>query len=307
MCGSGDSHEQLFPACSRLDLYKHYTGLDLREMFPPNNGRDKSLVDSWNWDLYLSTAEKLYKAGYPVGLPMGQTADSIDWVSMAFRSFGSVFIDEEDNIKIDSDETRMALEFMKKIMSLNPPDVYAWDDAGNNKWLISGRGSSIFNPPSAWAVAVRDNPKVAEQCWSHDVPRGPRGRFTAYNAQMYGIWNFSKNKQAAKNLIMHLSEREQVQQLVAASHGYDIPAFQSFRDFDTWAKEQPPAGTLYNYPLRGDNESDVVGYPARPDVASQIAAQTLAPLMVAKVTAGGERFDSAIKWAEHELEAYLRT
>jgi hypothetical protein len=40
---------------------------------------------------------------------------------------------------------------------------------------------------------------------------------------MYGIWNFSKNKEAAKNLIMHLSEREQVQQLVAAAHGYDIP------------------------------------------------------------------------------------
>jgi Bacterial extracellular solute-binding protein len=218
----------LFPACSRLDLYKQYTDLDLRKMFPPNNERDKSLADSWNWDLYLSTAEKLFKAGYPVGLPMEQTADRIDWVSMAFRSFGSVFIDEEDNIKINSDETRMALEFMKKIMSLSPPDVYAWDDAGNNKWLISGRGSSIFNPPSAWAVAVRDNPKVAEQCWSHDVPRGPRGRFTAYNVQIYGIWNFSKNKEAAKNLIMHLSEREQVQQLVAASHGYDIPPFLSF-------------------------------------------------------------------------------
>jgi hypothetical protein len=195
---------------------------------------------------------------------------------------------------------------VKKLLAVNPPEVYAWDDAGNNKWLISGKGSSIFNPPSAWAVALRDSPKVAEQCWHHDIPRGPKGRFAPYNVQVYGIWEFSKNKGAAKALVTHLSQREQVQQLVSASHGYDIPAFQSFANFDTWAKEGPPQGTLYNYPLRGDNASDVVGYPARPDVASQITEQVVQPLMVAKVTAGGESFDNAIKWAASELESYLR-
>jgi hypothetical protein len=275
-------------------------------MFPAAPRRDQALVDAWDWNLYLSSAEKLFKAGYPVGLPMGQTADTYDWISVLFRSFGSVFVDEKDNIKVDSDETRVALEYVKKLLAVNPPEVYAWDDAGNNKWLISGKGSSIFNPPSAWAVAVRDNPKVAEQCWHHDIPRGPKGRFAPYNVQVYGIWEFSKNKGAAKALVTHLSQREQVQQLVSASHGYDIPAFQSFANFDTWAKEGPPQGTLYNYPLRGDNASDVVGYPARPDVASQITEQVVQPLMVAKVTAGGESFDSAIKWAASELESYLR-
>ena len=296
----------LFPAVSRLDLYQQHTGLDLKKMFPAAPSRDQALADTWDWHLYLSSAEKLFKAGYPVGLPMGQTADTYDWISVLFRSFGSVFVDEKDNIKVDSDETRVALEYVKKLLAVNPPEVYAWDDAGNNKWLISGKGSSIFNPPSAWAVAVRDSPKVAEQCWHHDIPRGPKGRFAPYNVQVYGIWEFSKNKGAAKALITHLSQREQVQQLVSASHGYDIPAFQSFANFDTWAKEGPPQGTLYNYPLRGDNASDVVGYPARPDVASQITEQVVQPLMVAKVTAGGESFDSAIKWAASELESYLR-
>src|SRR3984893_13465828 len=102
---------QVKPCCSRIDLYKQYCDLDIVKMFPADESkRDKALVDSWTWDLYLSTAEKLFKAGYPVGLPMGQTSDAIDWVGALFRSYGSVFIDEKDNILVDSGETRATLE-----------------------------------------------------------------------------------------------------------------------------------------------------------------------------------------------------
>ncbi len=30
--------------------------------------------DKWTWDIYLDCAQKLHKAGFPVGLPMGQTS-----------------------------------------------------------------------------------------------------------------------------------------------------------------------------------------------------------------------------------------
>ena len=63
-------------------------------------------METWNWDLYLKTAEQLFKGGYPVGLPMGQTSDAVDWVGALFRGFGSVFIDEKDKITVDSAETR---------------------------------------------------------------------------------------------------------------------------------------------------------------------------------------------------------
>ena len=108
-----------------------------------------------------------------------------------------------------------------------PADVFAWDDASNNKWLISGKGALIMNPPSAWAVAVRDAPKIAELCWTHPSPKGPKGRFDPGNPNFWAIWSFSANKAAAKSLLMDLSQRASVEQLVAASHGYDIPPFQS--------------------------------------------------------------------------------
>ena len=190
---------QVKPCCSRFDLYKQHAGIDLRDMFPADESKyDKAKTDKWTWDAYVESAQKLHKAGFPVGLPMGQTSDAVDWVGGLFNAYGVVFVDAKDNIKINSDETRQAMEIARKIMEASPPEVYAWDDAGNNRWLISGKGSGIMNPPSAWAVAKRDNPKVAEQCWTHPVPKGPKGRFVGQLPQFYGLWKFSKNKPAAQ-------------------------------------------------------------------------------------------------------------
>jgi hypothetical protein len=298
---------QIKPCCSRLDLYKQHAGLDLREMFPADEAQyDKAKTDQWNWDLYLTSAEKLFKAGYPVGLTMGQTSDAVDWVGALFNSYGVVMVDAKDNIKIDSDETRQALEYLKKLMAANPPEVYAWDDAGNNRWLISGKGSGIMNPPSAWAVAKRDNPSVAANCWTHPIPRGPKGRLVGQLPQFYGLWKFSSNKSAAKDLLLYISQRDAVGQLVAASFGYDLPSFKSLHNFDTWKTVEPPLGTVYSYPPRGDEQTSIAGAPARSDVGAQIYNQAINTVMVAKLTQGGEKPDDVIKWAERELEGTLR-
>src|SRR5581483_6570247 len=113
-------------------------------------------------------------------------------------------------------------------------------------------------------------PKFAAQCWTHDMPRGPRGRYAPYLPFFYGLWSFSKNKSAAREFLMFISEKEQARKLVAASNGYDLPSFKSFYDFDTWKIVEPPRGTVFNYPPRGDEEFNISGYPARPDVAAQI-------------------------------------
>ena len=90
-----------------------------------------------------------------------------------------------------------------------PPNFPSWDDGSNKKWPVSGKGALIINPPSAWAVAKRDAPKIAEQLWSHGMPAGPKGRFAPFIPQYWTIWNFSKNKAAAKSLLAHVSHRRQ--------------------------------------------------------------------------------------------------
>jgi ABC-type glycerol-3-phosphate transport system substrate-binding protein len=298
---------QVKPCCSRFDLYKEHAGIDVRDMFPADEAKyDKAKTEQWTWDLYLTSAQKLFKAGFPVGLPMGQSSDAVDWVGAMFNSFGVVMVDGKDNIRVNSDETRQAMEFLKKLMAVNPPEVYAWDDAGNNRWLISGKGSGIMNPPSAWAVAKRDNPKVAENCWTHPTPRGPKGRFVGQLPQFYGVWGFSKNKTAAKDLLLHLSQKESIAKLVQASSGYDLPSFKSMYDLDTWKTVDPPLGTVYSYPPRGDEQTSIAGAPARSEVGAQIYNQAINTVMVAKFTQGNEKLDDVIKWAENELEGTLR-
>jgi ABC-type glycerol-3-phosphate transport system substrate-binding protein len=187
-----------------------------------------------------------------------------------------------------------------------PPDVFAWDDASNNKWLISGKGALIMNPPSAWAVAKRDNPKVAEQLWTFPAPRGPKGRFQPYLPYFWGIWKFSQNKAAAKSLMHHISERSAVEKMVAASQGYDIPAFAKLNDFKTWADEGPPKGTLYHYPPKPGQILSIAGFPAPPKIAAQIYTQAITTKLVAKCTQGGESIDKAIGWAASELQGFMR-
>ena len=190
-------------------------------------------------------------------------------------------------------------------MPFLPSDVFAWDDASNNKWLIAGKGALIMNPPSAWAVAKRDNPKVAEQLWTFPAPRGPKGRYQPGLPFFWGVWRFAHNKPAAKSLLTYLSHRSVVEQIVAASGGCDIPCFAGLRNFKIWAEEGPPKGTLYNYPPRNDEVPWIAMSPAPPSIAMQMYAQATNTKMIARITQGQESIDKAIAWAASELEGFM--
>ena len=297
---------QIKGPCARIDLFRQHVGLDLTKMYPADAAPDKALADNWTWDTFLAAAEKCHKAGVPFGIGLGQTADSVDTMGALFSAYGAELVDAKGNITVKSDAVKQVLQYMQKLVPFLPPDVFAWDDASNNKWLIAGKGALIMNPPSAWAVAKRDNLKVAEQLWTFPAPRGPKGRYMPYIPYFWGIWNFSKNKAAAKSLLLHISERSAVEKMVAASQGYDIPAFAKLNDFKTWAEEGPPKGTLYHYPPKPGQTLSISGFPAPPRIAAQIYTQAIATKMVAKCTQGGDSIDKAIGWAAAELQGFMR-
>ena len=193
---------QIKGPCSRIDLMKKHAGIDIQAMYPA--GAAPKAAD-WNLDTFLKAAEACYKGGKPFGIGLGTTSDNVDTIGAIFHSFGAVMVDAKGEIVVKNDQVRQALDYYKRLMAWLPPDVAAWDDASNNKYLVSGQGSLIMNPPSAWAVAKRDAPQVAEQCWTHGMPAGPKGRFGPFLPYFWGIWNFSKNMPAAKSLLAHLS------------------------------------------------------------------------------------------------------
>ena len=105
-----------------------------------------------------------------------------------------------------------------------------------------------MNPPSAWAVAKRDAPEIAAQCWTHGFPAGPKGRFAPYLPFFWTTWNFSRNKEAAKSLLVHLSQPSSIEKLVVASGGYDLPAYEKLTTLKIWEEEGPPEGHALSLP-----------------------------------------------------------
>ena len=297
---------QVKPPCARLDLFKK-VGVDILEMYPTLKAPNKS-AENWNWNTLLSAAEKLHKEGHPIGLGLGQTTDSVDWVGSLFASFGAEVVNAKGDITIkNNDAVKQVLEYMQKLTKVMPADVFAWDDASNNKYIISGQGSMIMNPPSAYAVAKRDNPKVAEHLYTFEMPKGPKGRFAPYLPFIWGVWKFSKNKSAAKSLLATIWQKDNVEKLVNGSIGYDIPSFASQRNFKIWQQVEPPKGAVYHYPPKSDQKIWMACSPAPVAIANQMYVQGFMTKLIAQCTQGGMTIAQAIDWGAKELEGYQRS
>jgi len=283
---------------------KEHAGIDVQALYPAGKPPNDA---SWTWDAFLVAAEKCQKAGFGFGLPLGNTTDTNQWVGALFLAYGAELMDAKGNVTVKSDAVKQVLDYGKRLAAFCPADATAWDDASNNKWLLSGKGALIFNPPSAWAVGKRDAPQVAEKCWTHGFPKGPKGRFNPILPRFYGIWSFSKNKAAARSLLEYLTTRAVAERQVAASQGYDIPPYPKFNDFKTWDEEGPPKGSISHYPIRGgDQVAGVVCSPAPPLIAAQMWAQSIQNQMIVRQFKG-EALDKTLAWAASELEALKRT
>jgi ABC-type glycerol-3-phosphate transport system substrate-binding protein len=295
---------QIKGPCSRIDLQKQLAGIDIQAMYPAGS---PPKADAWTLDAMLKGAEACHKGGHAYGIGLGTTADSVDTIGAVFQSFGAALVDAKGNVTVKSDPVRQAIDYYKRLMAFLPPDVPAWDDSSNNKWLVSGKGAMIMNPPSAWAVAKRDAPKVAEQLWTHGMPKGPAGRYAPFTPYFWGVWNFSKNKPAAKSLLTRLSQKDAIEKMVAASGGYDLPSFASMTKLKTWAEEGPPKGTLFSYPDPYHEQTlSIAAAPAPPKIAVQIYVQGLMTKMAVRHFKG-EGMEQTLAWAEGEVEGFMRT
>ncbi len=292
--------------CARISMLQKYAGIDVRKWFPAEPATPETSKD-WTYDTQLKIAEACFKAGFPIALGCGNTTDSNQTWGATFGAFGANLVDAEGNVTVDSDNVKMALEYAKRLVPFLPSDTVSFDDASNNRALISGKSALIWNPPSAWAVAKRDAPEVAADCWTFSNPRGPQGRFVPMRPYFFGLWSFAQNKSAGKDLLAYLGAREQMETLTSAVFGYDIPPYISMSDFKIWAEVEPPKGTVYNYPIRPwhDAEYYVTGSSGPPEIGVQAWNRGLIPTMVSKLVAG-QTIEQSIAWAKDELEGFRR-
>ncbi|HET6183193.1 MAG TPA: ABC transporter substrate-binding protein [Acetobacteraceae bacterium] len=300
------SGSQVKGPCARISWMKAH-GFDPVAAYPvkPEN---TALADQWNYDLLMKLAEEAKKDGMTFALGCGGPAntDGTDQIGASFTAFGGKLIDRDNKIQLEAPEMQQALEWWAKYVKFMPEDAQSYDDASNNRALISGKSALIFNPPSAWAVARRDAPDVAKDCWTFSSPVGPKGRILPAQFWFWGVWKFSKNQSAAKDVIAYLSQREQVEERDGKVLGYDIPPFLSMRDFKVWEEVEPPKGTVYNYPIRPWHhaQSNLAASEAAPEVAVQIYQNGLHNGMIARLKEG-QSVKQVTAWAKDQIEGFL--
>jgi len=295
------------PPAGRISMLKEMAGIDVVKMYPGANAPETAEAKAWTYEAMLKAAEACHRAGKPFGIGIGTTPDSVDTAGTIMAAFGAELVDAKGTIQIKSDAMRQALEYAQQLVKFLPADAQSWDDASNNRALISGTSAMVFNAPSAWAVAARDAPAIAADIWHFPAPSGPKGRFVPHRQTFWGIWQFAKNKSAGKELIEYLMQAENVDARSTAVVGFDLPPFEKMAESKVWDTIGPPVGTVYNYPVRKQHNAihHVAHFPAPPEIAAQIATRGTAPTMFAKLKSG-ESIAQVIAWGQRELEGFVQ-
>ena len=189
--------------------------------------------DLWNavgespatWDHVRAAAPALKAAGYPLGIGLSNEPDSNLALLDLMAAFGS-FLQHEDNaLAIDSPETVEAVKFMADLQRRGQTDeVFGWNQASNNQFVFSGRGSLIVNAISAVRLAEDLQLPVSDDLWIWPLPAGPNGRLAMPQAtSVYSIWKFARNREAAEKFLADLCTG--AEQATLASKLYNFPSF----------------------------------------------------------------------------------
>lgn len=178
------------------------------------------------------------------------------------------------------------------------PEVLSWDDASNNRFLASGRGSWIHNPISAYRTIQKENKALADKIYIQLSPRGPVTRLSFANCLAYAIPTFSRNQDTAKAFLEYLTDH--FTEAFRASIGYDNPFLKTFAKGPLPIISEEPKLK----PLEKSPEYHVtIGYPGPVTAASdEVYEQFVLIDAAAQFCSGKMDLDQTVKWADGKLK-----
>ncbi|HEY2991891.1 MAG TPA: extracellular solute-binding protein [Methylomirabilota bacterium] len=272
-----------FPGSHRIDLFEK-----IGEKAPDT------------WEDLLRAGRKLKKLGHPVGFAISQTTDSVTTLYSILWCFGAKDVAEDGKtITINSRATEAAVDYVQALYNdAMDPAVLSWDNASNNQWLNSGKGSWIHNPISHYVVAKQNKMPVAELTGFHPSPAGPAGRHTVGVPRSLGIWKFSKNVDVAREFLRWFFEPAQYHEWIVSGDNYNHPVWRDMESHPVWDidPKYKPLKSIVQY-------SHLYGWPAPPDERIQLITNSyIIPNMFARVVTNEAKPKEAILWAEAQIK-----
>src|SRR5947209_3815127 len=191
-------------------------------------------------------------------------------------------------LTLDSPQTRAALSYVRKLFSQMDATVLSWDDSGNNKHMLSGRGSYTINAPSIYLRAHREKMPFAPSVRHTLAPSGPKGRFFYADIHGWGVFKFSPNIDLAKQFLRSMFTEASQKTALTLGSGYDMPVLPHFDQNPPYAKDSN-LRLLVGF-MRS---AHLVAYPAPPSALAEKAYQTyVIPNMFAKAVQGASDGDA---------------
>jgi multiple sugar transport system substrate-binding protein len=262
------------------------------------------------WDNVRIGGAKLKAKGHPVGISLGRSNDpNTTWRGLLW-SFGSAVQDEAGKkVVLNSKETVEAVKYVAALYKeAMTSEVLSWNDSSNNRYLVSGVGSMIVNPISAYRTFQQSNKQGADDTFVMKPPKGPARQIMGAAASFYGIWKFAKNKDAAKAFLEHY--RDNWPEAFKASLGYNNPCFTNLVPKPMPLLSDDPTSTPHDklsILQTSDEWSAAPGYPgpAAPAVDEVYNGFVICDMMT-KAATGQMSAEDSVKWATQQAEAIFK-
>jgi multiple sugar transport system substrate-binding protein len=255
------------------------------------------------YDELLRAGRKLRQIGHPIGFAISQTGDANQTLYPLLWAFGASTVGADgQTITINSPHTAEALEYVNTLYhDCMEDEVLSWDDAGNNRYLLSGRGSWTLNAISIYETAKKSLPALAQVLNHALIPAGPVRRLAAVPYNAIGVWRFAKQRDLAQAFLRWHFQTEQQNAFIAASGGNNQPLLKAFDEHPIW-RSDPKLRPLVGFA----QWAHLVGWPGPPTREAALVEQLyIVPNLFAKVVTG-TKIPEAMVWAEQEMGKVYR-
>jgi multiple sugar transport system substrate-binding protein len=255
------------------------------------------------WDELLKQSKVLKKQGTPVGIAISHCGDANTSLWALLWSYGAKVLEADGKTPaIVSEKTAQVIEWYKELYRDGmEPEVLSWDDASNNRFILSGKGSWIHNPISPYNTALSNKMPIADDINHHPSPAGPAGIHSAPGINALGIWKFSKQPDLAKEFLQFLFRKENFDAWIVASNAFNQPPLRDLADHPIWVKN-PKFAML---PKEAEY-AHARGWPSKPnDAVRRVENNYVLPDMVTKAV-NGMPTRRTMEWAQDQVMQGVR-